>query len=342
MFLSCLEVLSLSCSPALPAEAFQASGTPTKSAYMEPAVPPTMLQAVPGESTGIPTLSLSFSGMATVDPSSRSTPVPGAADQASPTIAEPFRVSTTPMPTQGQTPGTPTLAMVFIPQSPIPTLTLPAFAEPSSPTRVQPAAEASQAGSGGAAVQPADLSQYDQLSVFADELAPGWSVDQSWDTKVDLQADTAAHQGSKAIQVTPLKDFGALFFTLQPGSNLEILKKNTFGVSFWLRAGDQPIQLDQLAVTILGSNANHEFVKDDPSVQTDQSHFFSETRLYLLDFNSALPPNTWGQVIIRLKDLVYDPEYTYITGIYIKNAAGFLQTYSVDDVTLLEYKNNGQ
>ena len=47
-------------------------------------------------------------------------------------------------------------------------------------------------------------------------------------------------------------------------------------------------------------------------------------------------------MIVNLDNLTYDPDYKYVTGFYIKNDAGFLQTVYIDDVNLLMIDNGGQ
>jgi hypothetical protein len=62
---------------------------------------------------------------------------------------------------------------------------------------------------------------------------------------------------------------------------------------------------------------------------------FSETRLYYLDINRTIPPDTWVLIEMWLDELAYEPDYEYVTGFYIKNNEGFAQTYYVDDVQLI-------
>jgi hypothetical protein len=91
---------------------------------------------------------------------------------------------------------------------------------------------------------------------------------------------------------------------------------------------------------VLGSNSYTYWLANDTSVPTDttvtvEAPLFSETRLYDLHINRAIPPGTWVQVVVWLDDLIYDPEYTYVTGMYIKNNKGFLNTFYIDQVNLL-------
>ena len=49
----------------------------------------------------------------------------------------------------------------------------------------------------------------------------------------------------------------------------------------------------------------------------------------------AIPPNNWVEVVVWLDDRIYDPDYTNVTGMYIKNDQGFLDTFYIDDIKLL-------
>lgn len=180
------------------------------------------------------------------------------------------------------------------------------------------------------------LEDYTLVDIFTDSLTEGWTVDNSWDVNFDLEQATFTHSGEAAIMAAPEADFAALFLSVRPDAPTAYRYDETAGVRFWLSAGEEPIDLDQLAATILGSNEFPYFVEGDTSVETNpQEAFFSETRLYFFGFNRELPPFTWVEVVIWLDELPFDPEYTYITGLYIKNDVDFRATFYVDDVALI-------
>jgi len=181
------------------------------------------------------------------------------------------------------------------------------------------------------------LEAYRLVDIYTDTLSAGWNADSSWGMEYDLAQDGYMHDGRAAIVASPQEDYGGLFLTVAPGASTAYRYDQTAGVRFWFSAGDDSIFLDQIAATILGSNASPYWVEGDTSVETDpQDAFFSETRLYYLGFHRELPPRTWLEVVIWLDELPYDPDYTYITGLYIKNDVGFRSTYYVDDVALIQ------
>jgi len=148
------------------------------------------------------------------------------------------------------------------------------------------------------------------------------------------------HGGKKAIMVTPTDDFGLFFLTVRKDA-LKIYPRNRIlGISFWLNGGENSIATSDLAVTVTGSNQYAYWVADDTSVKVDRpltadAPLFAETRLYFLHINHSIPPNTWVEIILWLDDQIYDPDYTNLTGIYVKNDKGFLKPYYIDDVQLL-------
>ena len=145
------------------------------------------------------------------------------------------------------------------------------------------------------------------------------------------------------MAVTPTKDKGSIFFTVSPTATDGYLRNRVSGVRFRLSGGPKPISNDALAVTVVGINRYPYWVANDRSLMisptmTLESPLFSETRLYFWGINRTIPPNTWVEIDLWLDDLLYDPNYRYITGIYIKNDVGFLQTYYIAQMRLLVKK----
>jgi hypothetical protein len=141
------------------------------------------------------------------------------------------------------------------------------------------------------------------------------------------------------LKFTPTEDFGSVFLTLKEGTK-PILYDDVLGVVFYINPGDETLYTDQMAVTIIGSNDYTYYRADDNSVTLDEgTSFFSETRLYYLGLNQAIPPMNWIEVIVWLDDLPYDPDYTYITGVYFKSGEGGVRNaIYLDDVALILVK----
>ena len=114
-----------------------------------------------------------------------------------------------------------------------------------------------------------------------------------------------------------------------------------------ISGGDRPVANDDFAVTVVGSDAYSHWVAGDTSVQivgrdvTPEEPLFSETRLYYLGVSRDIPANTWVEVTLWLDEREVDPDYRYVTGIYIKNSMYYQSTYYVDRVSLLLRRPGG-
>jgi hypothetical protein len=178
------------------------------------------------------------------------------------------------------------------------------------------------------------------ISLYDDAVNADWSAERSSKVNYDVASPAFVHGGKKAIMVTPTGDFGQFFLTVRKGAQKIYPRDRILGISFWLNGGENSIATSDLAVTVTGSNQYTYWVADDTSVKVDtpvtaDTPLFPETRLYYLHINRTIPPNMWTEVILWLDDQVYDPDYTYVTGMYIKNDKDILTTYYVDDVQLL-------
>jgi hypothetical protein len=234
---------------------------------------------------------------------------------------------------------TPTVSSLFrdsaTPKTDAPTTTLTqASAQPSAQS-ISPTPQA--------AIPTRTAGQIATIALFDDVLNADWSTKASNKVTYDLAAKTVVHGGKQAIKVTPTDDFGQFFLTVRKDAREIYPRERILGISFWLNGGENSIATSDLAVTVTGSNQYAYWTPDDTSVKinatvTAESPLFSETRLYFLHINHTIPPNTWVEIIVWLDDLIYDPEYTNITGMYIKNDEGFLRPYYIDDVQLLVQK----
>lgn len=179
------------------------------------------------------------------------------------------------------------------------------------------------------------------VPIYHDSLDRNWSLEQSRGMAVTADAGDTVYAGRASIALTPTVDFGQLFFTVRPDAPARYPRATTLGLSLWLYSGDDYVGVDDLALTVVGSNANPYWTANDGSVKQDKQIFFSETRLRYLGVNHDIPPQTWVELIVWLDELPYDPEYRYITGVYLKNDAGFRRTLRVDQVHLLMAQSNG-
>jgi hypothetical protein len=230
---------------------------------------------------------------------------------------------------------TPTIAAFFRDPQVLPSTTSSVTTNPVRPTRTTrpPATPAPTA-------RPVPGEQIAEIAIYDEKLDQNWSLQNSQGMTFDLSNTNYVHSGKVAALFTPSKGFGTAFFSLREDATDVYTREDVLGVSFWLNSGEGSIKTSDLAVAVVGSNSYTYWLANDTSVPTDttitvEAPLFSETRLYDLHVNRTIPPETWVQVVVWLDDLIYDPEYMYVTGMYIKNNKGFLNTFYIDQVHLL-------
>ncbi len=175
-------------------------------------------------------------------------------------------------------------------------------------------------------------------TIYDEDLNANWTLDNTQDVEYDLQDSTYPYQGDYSLSFTPEVEYANLAFTVNEDSDEIYLRDDVLAVSFWLYTGDDYVATDDLAVAVTGSNEFSYWRPDDNSVMapdSDSEPIFPETRLYYLNVEEDIPPDTWFQIELWLDDLIYEPAYKYVTGIYIKNDKDFFRTVSIDELEML-------
>lgn len=177
---------------------------------------------------------------------------------------------------------------------------------------------------------------YRDISLYNDQLDPNWSLGKSAGLTYDTQSTSTVYTGTTSISVVPEQGFGILFFTVNENTNQTYLRNDVLGLRFRVNSGNDYLALEDMAVSILGSNVIPYWAEEDKSVESTIGEYpFSETKLYFLGFNEDIPPNTWVDVEVWQDNLLFDPDYLYVTGFYIKHGDGYRTNYFVDDVALI-------
>ncbi|WP_322822755.1 hypothetical protein [Chloroflexus sp.] len=231
---------------------------------------------------------------------------------------------------------TPTIAP-FFQDRPTATPFVPPPTRTPLPTRppVTPAAETGN--------EPAnDIRSLQVLPVYRDALSTGWSITNSALLgSLTLTQTNVVALGQYAIAVTPSESTGILFFTVTPDSGIELRRDQVAALRLRLSGGDTPIANDGMTISVVGSNRVPYWDPNDNSVSlegrlTNSSEpLFPETRLYFLGLNRAIAPGEWAEIYVWLDDLIYEPEYTYVTGFYLKTSSDLVTKYYVDQVEWL-------
>lgn len=180
------------------------------------------------------------------------------------------------------------------------------------------------------------------VTIYDEALNENWTLENSFDVEYELSEGLASYNGRFSLAFTPQAGYGNLMFTVAPGSEEEYLRQDVLAVQFWLYSGDDYVETDDFLVSIVGSNEYSYWVEGDDSVVVNDSRpTFPSTRLYFLNVEEDIPPDTWIQIEVWLNDLIYDPDYQYVTGIIIKNDEDFLRTAYVDEVSLIMIEDRG-
>lgn len=183
--------------------------------------------------------------------------------------------------------------------------------------------------------------QFEEIVIYDEELRAGWSLEQSSGVRYDTAVSGRTYSGSFATSITPLQEAGEFFLTVERGAQEVYTRDQVIGVSFWLNGGPFPISNDSLVMAVVGSNDYTYWVENDPSIMLSgrvtqaDAELFSPTRLYYLGVNRTVPANQWVEVINWLDDRIYDVDYKYITGMYIRSDRTFFNPFYIDRITLL-------
>ncbi|NTU77959.1 MAG: hypothetical protein HGA45_00910 [Chloroflexales bacterium] len=177
-----------------------------------------------------------------------------------------------------------------------------------------------------------------EIVVYDDELSSSWTLEQSTKLDYSTQSRDSVDKGRYAIRAIAKENFAKLYFTVQQEARTAFRREDIFGLRFRLGGGRGSIAKDALVVTVVGSDRQPYWIPNDTSVKfegrvTDDLPLFSETRLYFLGVNRTISPGEWVDVVVWLDDLIYDPEYTYLTGFYLKTDN--LDRFYVDNVALI-------
>jgi hypothetical protein len=251
----------------------------------------------------------------------------------------PITTGVQPVTSVGSTPVTAAVVATAVAPQPVDTpapapgpVNTPAPGSGSTPESGAAAPTVSGSAGAGAVDPPAEPNRF---YIFRDSVHSDWSLQNSDAISYRLVEGTLPYSGTAALAMTPTADYGTLFFTVREGAAQAYPRRQIERVVFWIYSPDYPLNLDSLAVTIVGSNIYPHWVKGDNSVENEVWPIFSETRFEFLGFNRPIPANTWAEVEIWLDNLIYDPTYEWVTGFYIKNDEGFYDTVFIDDLHLV-------
>lgn len=178
------------------------------------------------------------------------------------------------------------------------------------------------------------------ITVYGDMLNENWSLENSRQVEYELENTSYSYSGTNSLAFKPKAEYGDLFFTLNESSNETYLRDDVLAVRFWLYGDEDIIETDDFAVSVVGSNDFPYWVEGDNSVMVqDSGPVFPETRLHFLNIENDIPSNTWVLVEVWLNDLIYEPQYEYVTGFLLKNDQDYFFSTYIDEVEILLREN---
>lgn len=178
------------------------------------------------------------------------------------------------------------------------------------------------------------------ISIYDDSLANEWELLSEDGMVVDLASTVRVQSGNRSIALIPGPRESSVTFALKTPPAEGYRRDQVVGIEFWASGGSSPLSNRALAVAMRGSNSYTYWVANDSSVRHQgrvEGYFplFSETRLEFLNVNQAIPAGEWVNVHLILDDLLYDPEYIYVTGFQIRNDISLRTSVYIDDIRLI-------
>jgi hypothetical protein len=220
-------------------------------------------------------------------------------------------------------------------ERPVPTFEIPT-PEPR-PTVV--AEEGSQSILDATARPASSGDQLEEVTIYDEGLAPGWTLANSWDQRINPESRVFASSGFVSVEATPLAPFAGVFFASTPTSRAIYPRAEVVGVRFSVSGGTRHLAPYNLIFKLIGSNRYPYFVPGDdsvrwpPGVQTSKP-VFDERGLDGFGLRRDLDPGEWAEVEVRFDG--YDQvEYEYVTGIVLMNDPNYMHSFYIDKVSLL-------
>lgn len=221
-------------------------------------------------------------------------------------------------------------------QQELPVVVIPT-ALPRATAVLEPSAVAGSAGP----VRPADpLDQIiEEVPIFDERLAAGWTDEFSFDHLVNLQSRVTASSGFTSLEAVPLEPFGGVVLALTPDSKALWPRSEVLGIRLDISGGRGSLAPYNILFKVLGSNQYSYYVENDTSVPRPDwlradKPIFDEVGLDSLGLLRDLEVGEWAEVTLWLDE--YDQvEYRFVTGMIFFNDELFMRPYYVDNIRLL-------
>ncbi len=204
-------------------------------------------------------------------------------------------------------------------------------------------------------IPPPDLPE--PILIYDDQLGPGWTAKYS-SSEYDLAHTDEVFDGKNAIRFSPRIGQRVIFFTLDKNAR-PIREDRVLGIRFQLYSGDEGLAIEEFGMTIVGSDGNTHWVKNDATVVNVRNpnpdwlpeddpisnlyaQNFSESTLGFLGVSRDIPPNVWVEAFNQLDERIYDPLYRNIVGFYFKTETTVRHDLLIDNIELVVLGGDGE
>lgn len=188
--------------------------------------------------------------------------------------------------------------------------------------------------------------------IYYDGLSADWNIRSFGTYTTGYTAATAS--GDRSIMFDAELGGRVLLFTVNQSAERSYRHDDVLGITFMMTSPDGDIGLQDVAVTVIGSNRYFYWVEGDQSVQNVASpnlegrlrddpisnayaDHFPESAIEFLHVARAIPKDGWVPVTVYLPERIFAPEYRYVTGFYIKVDELFDRRILIDDIRVLEW-----
>lgn len=186
--------------------------------------------------------------------------------------------------------------------------------------------------------------------IYEDDLNPNWEIVTNADYA--LVHDRNPYSGKSSIIFTPTLGARTFMFTVKESADREYRHDEIFGITFQVSSINNHIGLDDMAMTVIGSNEvpywkfqdfsvenvgvpNENWVGREDRISNWYATVYPETLIAFLEVERAIAPKTWTPVNNWLSARLLAPPYEYVTGFYIKTGTLFEGSVQIDDIRII-------
>ena len=187
-------------------------------------------------------------------------------------------------------------------------------------------------------------------NLYDDELHPNWEI--VTNAEYEISHDRNPYSGNASIIFTPTLGARTFMFTVKESADRAYRHDEIFGITFQVSSINNHIDLNEMAMTVVGSNEvpywkmvdfsvenvgipNENWVGKEDRISNWYATIYPETLIAFLEVDRAIAPKIWTPVNNWLPARLLAPEYEYVTGFYLKTGTFFQGTVQIDDIRII-------